>query len=135
MLGQGDGLAGRPWQIGDRHFRKSELGPGIFAERLEKRKIAREVRREKALAAAEDEDPAKVNKGKGAEADVDAAENPNAVERSTVRSESSDKGREVRSIKSDGRNVRIKRRGTGHGGKGTGPATRRRVVLKPLFGN
>ncbi len=129
VLGQSAGLAGWPGEIGDRHFRKSQRGPGILTERLEKRKVAREASREKAHAAAE-EGSAKVSNsaGKRETAKGNTEGEPLLVSMAKKR-------RDGRSIQGGARTVREARRGPGRGGKGSGPAKRRRVVLKPLFGN
>ena len=130
VLGLGDGLARRPGETGDRHFRKSARGPGIFTARLEKRKEARKEAREKALAAAEERRDPEENSSAGEvrETAVDPAS------RSAMRTESAG-GREPRSSNRGSQTAREKRRAPGRRGKGSGVVNRRRVVLKPLFGN
>ena len=75
VLGQDEALALRPGENGDRHFRKSERGPGILTDRLERRKIAREERREKVLAVTEESSSTVMKStGKREAAKVDAVD-------------------------------------------------------------
>ena len=129
VLGQDEALASRPGENGDRHFRKSDRGPGILTDRLERRKIAREERREKVLAATEESSSTFMKStGKREAAKVDA------VDRKLKKAEP-EKRREGQTAPVEARTVRETRRGPGRAGKGAGPVKRRRVVLKPLFGN
>ena len=144
QVSQGDGLARRPGHLDDRFFKKkekAERGPGILTDRVERRNKVREARREKALAAAEAS--SKKDSSVADDQEVKTASAAAGESRSTSVAESTSKEKALRgaqgssrsSARGDGPTIREKRRGAGRAGKGTGPSKRRRVVLKPLFGN
>lgn len=114
-LGRGESLARRPGELGDRHFRSAKKGSGVLSGRMERRKEMRATERKLAVVKAEG---------------VSAT---NGATGQALLSKSDGRSATVRDVAKK-KTVRIKQRGPGRGGRGTGPVTRRRVVLKPLFG-
>jgi len=132
VLGQSEGLAGRPGKLGDRHFRKSERGPGILTDRLAKRKIAREASREKVRSAAA---AAESSRGANATRKRNEPKRDNVGRQSLETASESEKRGDRSEVQREPGTVRETLRVPGRSGKGTGPTKRRRVILKPLFGN